>query len=208
VDELMALMQHNATNKRRLMATDVRNDALGRMGTIRTLIELRFGRRAGALVCHRWRDASRGLALTKGEEGSLVRAVAADLANLRYYDVTRMDLTRGYDGTDPAAQRRRHLIMTTSMASRTAEAAASLWRCAWALTNAMLREAGLRMGPRIRIRVRAEEVMATVMMTLLITFRSEASRIIPDAGGGGGLPGDGIIYFEANRRGPRNWMRV
>ena len=86
-------------------------------------------------------------------------------------------------------------------------AAAALWHCAWALTNAMLREAGLRMGPRIRIRVRAEEIMATVMMTLLITFRSEASRM-PDAGGGGGLPGDGIIYFEANRQGPRNWMRV
>ena len=77
----MALMQHNATNKRRLMATDVRNDALGRMGTIRTLIELLFGRRAGALVCRNWRDASRGLALTKGEEDSLVRAVAADHTN-------------------------------------------------------------------------------------------------------------------------------
>jgi hypothetical protein len=91
--------------KRRLMAIDVRNDALGRMGTIRTLIELLFGRRAGALVCRRWRDASRGLALTEGEEDSLVRAVAADhtnphlLANLRYYDVTWMDLRRD-DGTD------------------------------------------------------------------------------------------------------------
>ena len=34
------------------------------------------------------------------------------------------------------------------------EAAAALWRCAWAMTNAVLRESGLKMGPRYRIMAR------------------------------------------------------
>ena len=87
-----------SANKRRLRI-DVRDDALGRMGTIRTLIELLLGRHAGSVVCRRWRDASRGLTLTKDEEEFLCRAVASDhtnphlLANLGYYDVTTLDLS-------------------------------------------------------------------------------------------------------------------
>ena len=106
--ELASIAAAESANKRRLTAADVRNDALGRMGTIRTLVELLLGRHKGALVCRRWRDATRGLALTEGEEDSLVRAVAADhtnphlLANLRYHDVTAVDLgLRAGSGTDP-----------------------------------------------------------------------------------------------------------
>jgi Leucine-rich repeat (LRR) protein len=106
--ELASVAAAESANKRRLTAADVRNDALGRMGTIRTLVELLLGRHKGALVCRRWRDATRGLALTEGEEDSLVRAVAADhtnphlLANLRYHDVTAVELgLRMFSGTDP-----------------------------------------------------------------------------------------------------------
>lgn len=95
--EAASVAAAECANKRRLMALDVRNDALGRVGTIRTLIEL-LGRHPGSLACRRWRDASRGLALTEGGEECLVRAVAADhtnprlLANLGFYDVTRLNL--------------------------------------------------------------------------------------------------------------------
>jgi hypothetical protein len=105
--ELASIAAAESANKRRLTAADVRNDALGRMGTIRTLVELLLGRHKGALVCRRWRDATRGLALTEGEEDSLVRAVAADhtnphlLANLRYHDVTVVDLGPRYEWKDP-----------------------------------------------------------------------------------------------------------
>ena len=63
--EAASVAAAESANKRRLMALDVKNDALGRMGTIQTMIELLLGRHAGSLVCRRWRDASRGLALTK-----------------------------------------------------------------------------------------------------------------------------------------------
>ena len=91
-----------ATNKKQLMAISVRNDALGRVGTIQTLIEL-LGRHAGSLVCRRWRDSSRGLALTKDEEDHLVLAVAEEsedhtnprlVANLSYYDIKTLELSR------------------------------------------------------------------------------------------------------------------
>ena len=82
-----------AAHKRRRMALDIRTDALGRMGTIQTMIRLRFGRHAGSLVCRRWRDASRGLALNGTEHARLVKAATADhtnphlMANLDYYDI-------------------------------------------------------------------------------------------------------------------------
>ena len=69
--EVVSIAAAESANKRRLMAIDVRNDALGRVGTIQTLIEL-LGRRAGSLVCRRWRDSSLALALTKFEEERLV----------------------------------------------------------------------------------------------------------------------------------------
>ena len=82
-----------AAHKRRRMALDIRTDALGRMGTIQTMIRLQFGRHAGSLVCRRWRDASRGLALNGTEHARLVQAATADhtnphlMANLSYYDL-------------------------------------------------------------------------------------------------------------------------
>ena len=97
--EVASIAAAESANKRRLMAIDVRNDALGRVGTIQTLIKL-LGRHAGSLVCRRWRDSSRALALTKFEEDRLVLAVAEDhtnprlLANLSYYDVTTLNLRR------------------------------------------------------------------------------------------------------------------
>jgi len=102
--EAASVAAAESANKRRLMALDVKNDALGRMGTIQTMIELLLGRHAGSLVCRRWRDASRGLALTKREEHDLVRAVGWDhtnlhlVANLRYYDVTTLDFSYNGDG--------------------------------------------------------------------------------------------------------------
>ena len=44
-----------AANKRRMLALDVKNDALGRVGTIRTLTKL-LGRHMASLVCRRWRE--------------------------------------------------------------------------------------------------------------------------------------------------------
>lgn len=83
----------------------VRDDALGRDRSIRTLVTL-LGRRAVASVVSRqWRDAARSVALTNSkcddedsETRQLVHAVAADhtnlhlLANFRYYNVTVIDL--------------------------------------------------------------------------------------------------------------------
>ena len=77
-------------DKQSRLALDIRNDALGRMGTIHTMISL-LGRHPGSLVSLRWRDASRGLALRGSEERSIVRAALADhtnphlLANFGYY---------------------------------------------------------------------------------------------------------------------------
>jgi len=89
----------------------LRDDALGRDGSVRTLVSL-FGRRMASGVSRRWRDAARSMSLKApsctqsqwhneyedSEMRRLVHAVAADhtnlhlLANFRYYDVTVIDL--------------------------------------------------------------------------------------------------------------------
>ena len=86
-----------AEHKRRLVALDVRNDALGRTNTMRTLIEV-IGLRTGNVVCRRWHEASRGLALSEEEARGLALCIARDhtnrhlLANLRHYDIRQLDL--------------------------------------------------------------------------------------------------------------------
>ena len=95
--EVASIATAESANKRRLTAIDVRDDALGRVGTIQTLLGL-LGQHMGS-VCRRWRDSSRGLALRIGKQNSLVQAVAEDhtnphlLANLGYYNVTEVDLS-------------------------------------------------------------------------------------------------------------------
>ena len=55
MSDLKVQNQSIAANKRRMLALDVKNDALGRVGTIRTLTKL-LGRHMASLVCRRWRE--------------------------------------------------------------------------------------------------------------------------------------------------------
>jgi len=87
-------------------------EALGGFETIRRLIELLTGRYNGAIVCTRWRDASRGLPLTRKEEQTLVQVLVVaheDLPNsislstaLRHHDILNIDLRLGVDCSDAA----------------------------------------------------------------------------------------------------------
>ena len=98
-------------HKRRLYHIDVRDDALGRPGTMRAMIEL-FGRGAGIRVCRRWRDTARqAVPLTTKEEAKLCRAIVRGegssgcyddphlLANLGYYDIRALTF-RGEEDDD------------------------------------------------------------------------------------------------------------